>query len=74
MFKIETPKLDCSQETERSNDQWVNGNSDDGLVANRWQAITWSNDGLVYWCIYVSVTLALLLSNQISMIHGSRIK
>ena len=28
--------------------------SDDGLVPNRWQAIIWTNDGLVQWCIYAS--------------------
>ena len=27
--------------------------SDNVLVPNRWQAITWTSDGLVYWCIYM---------------------
>ena len=26
--------------------------SDDDLAPNRWQAISWTNGGLVYWCIY----------------------
>ena len=29
--------------------------SDDGLVPIRWQAIICTNDGLVYWRIYVSL-------------------
>ena len=29
--------------------------SDNGLSQNRWQAIIWTNDGLVYWRIYVSM-------------------
>ena len=28
------------------------------LAPIRWQAITWSNDGLAYWCIYSSVGLS----------------
>ena len=28
--------------------------SGNGLVQNRWQAITWTKDGLVYRCIYAS--------------------
>ena len=31
--------------------------SDNGLALLRWQAIIWFNDGLVYWCIYVSLGL-----------------
>ena len=31
--------------------------SDNGLAPNRWQAIIWINDGLVYWCIHVSLSL-----------------
>ena len=30
---------------------------DIGLVPNRWQAIIWTNDGLVYWRIYASLGL-----------------
>ena len=28
--------------------------SDNGLVPNMWQAIIWTNDWPVYWCIYAS--------------------
>ena len=31
--------------------------SDNALAPNRQQAIIWSNDGLVYWCIYASLGL-----------------
>ena len=30
---------------------------DNGLAPNRWQAIIWTNDGLVYCCIYESLGL-----------------
>ena len=30
---------------------------DNGLGLNRRQAIIWTNDGLVYWCIYASLGL-----------------
>ena len=30
---------------------------DDGWVPNRWQAIIWTNDSLIYWCIYESLSL-----------------
>ena len=29
--------------------------SDNGLSQNRWHAIIWTNDGLVYWRMYVSM-------------------
>ena len=35
--------------------------SDNGLAPNRQQAIIWTNDGRVYWCIYVSPDLNWLL-------------
>ena len=31
--------------------------SDNGLAPTRWQAIIWTNDGIVYWCIYASLCL-----------------
>ena len=31
--------------------------SDNGLVPNRWQAIIWTNDGLVYWNTYRHYTV-----------------
>ena len=31
-----------------------------GLALNRRQAIIWTNDGLLYWCIYVSLNLSKL--------------
>ena len=44
----------CSQ---ASKYQYVSIGSDDGLAPNRRQAITWTNTGPVYWCIYVSFSL-----------------
>ena len=34
--------------------------SDNGLSPNRWQAILWTNDGLVYWRIYAYAYTRLL--------------
>ena len=31
--------------------------SDNGLAPSRWQAIIWTNDGIVYWRIYASLGL-----------------
>ena len=40
--------------------------SDDGLALTRWQAIIWTNDGLIYWRICASLGLSelTLLSNS----------
>ena len=40
-----------------SNWQYVIIGSDNGLAPNRRQAIIWTSDGLVYWCIYVLLGL-----------------
>ena len=45
---------DCSW---GSNWQYSCIGSDNGLAPNRCQAIIWTNDGIVYWCIYVSLSL-----------------
>ena len=45
----------CSWE---SNWQYVFIGSDNGLALTRWQAIIWTNDGLVYWCIKYVCNLA----------------
>ena len=39
----------CSQ---GPNKQWDSIGSDNGLALNRWQAIIWTNDGLIWWPIY----------------------
>ena len=31
--------------------------SDNGLAQSRWQAIVWTSDHLVYWCINASLSL-----------------
>ena len=36
--------------------------SDNGLAPNMWQAIIWTNDGLIYWGIYASLSLNELTS------------
>ena len=36
---------------------WDLSHQHNGLTLNRWQAIIWTYDGLVYWCIYVSLGL-----------------
>ena len=35
-----------------------------GLAPNRWQAITWNNDDLVYWRIYVAIGEGGLINNE----------
>ena len=47
-----------------SNEQYPNTGSDNGLAPARWQAIIWTNDGLVYWCIYASLNLNVLRPEQ----------
>ena len=37
--------------------QYVIIGSDNGLAPNRRQVIIWTDDGLVYWCIYASLGL-----------------
>ena len=37
--------------------QYSSIGSDDGLASTRRQAIIWTNDGLVYWCICASLSL-----------------
>ena len=44
----------CSQ---GSNQQYSSIGSDYGLALVRWQTIIWTNEGLVYWCKYVSLCL-----------------
>ena len=46
--------LKCSSP---SNWQYVIIGSDNGLAQNRQQAIIWTNDGLVCWCIYALLGL-----------------
>ena len=46
-----------------SNWQYVIIGLDNGLAPNRRQAIIWTNDGLVNWCIYVSLGLNELSSH-----------
>ena len=38
--------------------------SDNALAPYRRQAIIWTNDGLVYWCIYASLNLNELRPEQ----------
>ena len=38
--------------------------SDNGLAPNRRQAIIWTNGGLVYWRIYASLVLNVLITND----------
>ena len=40
-----------------SNKQLANIGSDNGLTLNRWQVVIWTNDGLIYWCIYIRASL-----------------
>ena len=37
--------------------QYTSTSSDNGLVPNRRQSITWANNGPVYWCIYAALSL-----------------
>ena len=48
-----------------SNWQYVIIGSDKGWAPNRRQAIIWTSDGLVYWCIYASLGLNELIWREI---------
>ena len=43
---------------------------DNGLALNRWQGIIETNDGVIYWCIYVSLSLSELNDWVISLQIG----
>ena len=45
-----------------NNQYWFR--SGNGFAPNRWQAIIWTNDGILYLCIYASLGLNELTSNQ----------
>ena len=47
-----------------SNYQYGSVGSDIGLALNRRQAIIWTKGGLVYWCIYASLSLNELIIRQ----------
>ena len=51
--------------------QYVMTSLDNGLAPNRPQAISWSNDGLVYWRIYVSPGLNKLKVPELGLPHQS---
>ena len=44
----------------RSSWQYVNIGLGNGLALNRQQAINWTDDDIVYWCIYGSAGLRVL--------------
>ena len=44
--------------------QYGSIDSDNGLAPNRRQGIIWSNVGMFYWCIYVSLGLNELMLSQ----------
>ena len=48
----------CHWNSHGSNSQYASIDSDNGLGPNRWQAIIWANDGLVYWQLYESLCLS----------------
>ena len=54
-----------------SNWQYVSTGLDNGLVPNKWQAISWSSDGLVYWRIYASLGLNELKVPELGSPHQS---
>ena len=43
--------------------------SDNGLSMNMQLAITWTYDGLVYWCMYIYVSLSLSEPSSSDQIH-----
>ena len=47
-----------------SNWQCVIIGLDNGLASNRRQAIIWTNDGIVYWHMYVSLGLTELTAEE----------
>ena len=56
------------------NYQYANIGSDNGLSPSRWQAIIWTNDSLVYWCIYVSLSFNELNNAKLRRNKHRRIK
>ena len=55
-----------------SNWQQVSTGSGNGLVLNRWQAITWTNAGPVHWHIYAALgTDELKIKGQLFLLHLS---
>ena len=55
----------------RSNWQLISIGTGNGLASNRWQAIIWTNDGLVYWRISASVLLDDLRSETANYIFNN---
>ena len=58
----------CSLE---SNQYYGSIGSDNGLVPNRWQAIIWTNDGIVYWHIYTSLCPNELMQERLNTIANA---
>ena len=52
-----------------SNQWYANIGSDNGLAPIRRQTIIWTNDGLVCWRIYASLSLNVLKGNTYTYIH-----
>ena len=49
-------KINCTEKCSLGSNWWYGRiGSDNGLVPNRWQAINWINDGMLYLCIYASL-------------------
>ena len=70
-FKRLGPREPCFSEvcSLGSNQQYSIISSDNGLDLIRWQAIIWTNNGLVYWCIYASLGLNELNRCPIAKLH-----
>ena len=43
--------------SQRFYQQYASIGSGNGLMSKRWQAIVWTNAGLVYWCVYAPLGL-----------------
>ena len=59
--------------SKRTTDNKASIGSDNGLVPNRQQDIIWTNDGLVYRCIYTSHGLTELMQDCNSIVNALKI-
>ena len=51
--------------------QQISIDLDNGLVLNKWQAITWANEGIIHFRVYVSLRRSLDELNAADAHHGA---
>ena len=63
LMKIFVFKFKFHWSCSKGSNQHVNMGSDNGLALYKWHAITWTNDGSLYWCTYASSSLNMFHTN-----------